>query len=186
MFSVRANYKKNRVYLEIARPTPEDYERGLSEYEQASLKMRTNFTCLTDFRHFGPPSPEHREAFRRVQERAWATGLAKVARVVGPADLNDFGKRVLGVDPPRYIVEYTTTLEEAEVILDAFRREITRPMGRGNRASHFKIIGRDGWEDTERFPDYVGALNRLKALRATGRADAVIAPATSRAGGRPK
>ncbi len=186
MFSVHVNYKKNRVYLDILRPTPEDYERGLNEYEQVSLKMRPNFTCLTDFRRFGPPGPEHRGPFGRIQEMAWATGLAKSARVVEPADLNDFGRRVLGVNPPRYIVEYTTTLEEAESILDAFRREITRPSGRGRRISHFKIIGRDGWQDAERYPDYVSALCRLKALRAAGRTDAVIAPAASRTGENPK
>ncbi|OQX60949.1 MAG: hypothetical protein B5M56_10235 [Desulfococcus sp. 4484_241] len=119
MHSIRADAKKNRLYLTFGKLESSDELARVAEgIRDACRELKPGFTCLTDLRDFEPLDEQLEFFIKGVQEYLVETGVSKVVRVVrkfGAWGHVQFDKLSMHVG---YHARYTTSMDEALEILD--------------------------------------------------------------------
>ncbi len=122
MYQVRADKKKNRLYLTFG--TIEDEAEMLEIIEtirSESKKLKKGFTCLTDLRRYDPEKGIFDKHIKTTQESLVKAGMAKVVRVRSPMGSMahfQFNNLSYVSHEKGYYAPNVTTVEEGERLLD--------------------------------------------------------------------
>jgi len=119
-FLLRANHKKNRIYIVFQKDLTVDHIRQIiKEFIAQISKLKNGFTCLADIRNMKIQfSDKETVAMKIVMGVLVDAGMGKVARVVGK------GNRIthIKMDKIAQTVGYRTkpveTIEDGEAFLD--------------------------------------------------------------------
>ena len=176
MYKVRTDFKKNRLYLTFAETNRQEFRKALKEVEKLCLTLQPNFTCLTDLRGCMPITDENKDLFERKQNRMWGLGVGKTVRVIPDSNVGTPLEQSLRSIPVQYQTDYVTSIQEAETILDNYKREIDQNKSTLENEI-FKIIDMDGWEFEKCYLTYDEAVKSLKKIRKTGRQTAIVVDA---------
>ncbi|MGD2270634.1 MAG: hypothetical protein PVI06_09570 [Desulfobacterales bacterium] len=176
MYQVRTDFKKNRLYFTLVDPSRKELSKALKEVEKLCLTLQPNFTCLTDMRHCIPITEEARDLFAKKQNRMWGLGVGKTVRVVLDSDAGMSIMQSLRSITAPYQTDYATSIPEAEIILDNYKKEIDC-LKSTTDSEMFKIIDMDGWVYEKRFLTYDEAIKNLKQVRQSGRQTAIVVDA---------
>jgi hypothetical protein len=126
MNDVRADLKKNRLYLTIRDVADEEAEGVLREISLAVSRLVKGFTVLTDLTGYKPMSQETARGIRRAQQILMRGGAACAVRVTRSAVIEmQFARRAKSVG---YMAKTVGTVEEGERVLDAWVAERGRAL----------------------------------------------------------
>lgn len=119
MVEVRADIKKNRLYITIGSITEEnEMAAAIREIEIAIQDLKEGFDCITDLRGYEILDDEREKFIYRAQKILVDAGLSKVVRVVrrfgslGHFQFDKVSKEV------GYHAKNVNSMEEAEKLLD--------------------------------------------------------------------
>ena len=116
MQRVKADKKKNRLYLRLSKMTSREMADEIIEIANAVKGLKPGFTCLTELGDVADPSEKEKRMAQLVMEYLSMMGVSKVVRV-GPKktfELLDRASREAG----KYSAEHAETVKEAETLLD--------------------------------------------------------------------
>lgn len=122
MVEVRADTKKNRLYIKIGRITEEnEMATAIQEIELAIQDLTEGFDCITDLREYEIFNDEREKFIFKAQKILVGSGLSRVVRVVkkfgflGHFQFDRVSKEV------GYHAKNVNSIEEAERLLDGER-----------------------------------------------------------------
>jgi len=119
MHEVKADLDKNRIYITVGRVENEE-EMGtiVEKVKSECLKLKKDFTCLTDLRNYEYQDEIFEKYIKEAQESLLEAGMSQVVRVhrqVGMLGHLQFETVSLDLG---YRGQNVTSIEEAEDILD--------------------------------------------------------------------
>jgi len=117
-YTVRADVRKNRLYITFVGFFSDDYMREACDRVIAEAgSLRPGFSIITDISQCKPATQRGAETIRRTQEHLAAHGVGRVVRVVAPDNVIikfQFQRRGQGY----YKADTANSLAEAERMLD--------------------------------------------------------------------
>jgi hypothetical protein len=126
MYQVRADAKKNRLYLTIGEMTEDsEMEALVNEIEHQIQNLEKGFDCVTDLQGSELRSASAEDFIFRAQQILADAGMANVVRVIkrfGAMAHFQFDNISVSVG---YHAQNANSLEEAEAILDARKNRQT-------------------------------------------------------------
>ena len=176
MYRARTDLKKNRLYLTITEPNRKTLIKALKEVEQLCLALKPNFTCLTDLRNCEIISESDQDIIEKAQNRMWGLGLGKAVRIISDTNTDKSLVDILRAISAEYPIAYVKSVQDAEEILDSYKRGLDSDRGLTEKEK-YKIIDRYGWEDENRYLTYEEAIKDLKQIRRSGHETAIIVDA---------
>ncbi len=118
MYNIRVDLKKNRLYVCVGESGPPEMKGFLEKLERSCGKLLSGFTCIAEIPKSGSFQQQYQDLLFSTEDLIVAFGVSKVVRVTN----NKFTPDVLedrGLDNAQdYQVEYVSTLDEAEELLD--------------------------------------------------------------------
>lgn len=120
MNRIRADIRKNRIYICLEQGTRDDVKNIVMEIETECRKLQRGFSCLTDIRNYTPVAESDEDLLIQAQIILWQAGMTKVVRVVsrsserGQMQLEKASRLSAG-----YSASAVDSLEEAEELLDS-------------------------------------------------------------------
>ncbi|MBI9085702.1 MAG: hypothetical protein JEZ11_19045 [Desulfobacterales bacterium] len=175
MGDVHVDIKKNRIHILLTDRTRAELAETVRQIEEASLALKPNFTCLTDFRHTGTLLMENRDLLEKGQRALAEVGIGKALRLITEDQRLSLHFQQLDVVGIGYKIGYATSTKGAERILSAFKREMDQIVKRRRRGgSMFKTLDPQNQSSEALFPDFNEALKKIKHLRRQGNSKAIV------------
>ena len=114
MFSINADFEKNRLYITLGAVETGDGEKFFEEIRPLLAKMEKGFSCISDISRFSFIDPAEADWVDDGIKMFADAGMTRVVRVTGTEVENRETTEKLG-----YKVNLAKTVEDAEQILDS-------------------------------------------------------------------
>jgi hypothetical protein len=119
MFSIRADKQKNRLYIKLGIPGPDDQKIILSVLHKEINKLLPGFTVLSDLTEFVPVNQELGQIILQAQEAMVERGADFAVRVASSSVVRLMMERRAKSSGINSIT--ANSLEEAEKLLDEYQ-----------------------------------------------------------------
>jgi len=119
MYSIKADTRKNRLYLKLNGFLADDeVKKAGEEVIQAIARLQPDMTIITDISEFKPTSPSAAVYIKDAQAAAFQKGVKHAVRIVKNPIVNMQFNRTQREAGAKYDVLEASSVEEAEQLLD--------------------------------------------------------------------
>ena len=81
MNEIRADIKKNRLYITLKDAAREDIEDLIEQIEKECSKLEKGFSCLNDITDYDPGALESESLLMKAQKKLWQAGLGVIVNL---------------------------------------------------------------------------------------------------------
>ena len=123
-YDVEIDRGKNRLYLTLeGMLDPETADQHVEDMLDVAEELEPGFDMVNDISAFKPLSQETTDAIERGKAGLTDMGVSAVVRVVGDSVVSKMQFDRVGTESEGYHVATAETREQAEALLDEFRRQ---------------------------------------------------------------